>query len=76
MNDYFHGLQYSESGDCATMVSSNYKMCYDVVPGEQWYREHTKMPECMIHYIARYHGKGYAECCGHEWRDSRTLLAH
>eukprot|EP01051_Picozoa_sp_SAG22_P019333 SAG22_NODE_3537_length_1655_cov_23.267959_1_plen_65_part_00 len=21
--------------------------------GEQWYREHTKMPECMIHYIAR-----------------------
>eukprot|EP01051_Picozoa_sp_SAG22_P006251 SAG22_NODE_403_length_11012_cov_12.141024_3_plen_67_part_00 len=32
MNDYFHGLQYSETGDCATMVSSNYKMCYDVVP--------------------------------------------
>eukprot|EP01051_Picozoa_sp_SAG22_P004816 SAG22_NODE_269_length_13236_cov_124.463424_5_plen_139_part_00 len=110
MNDYFHGLQYSETGDCATMVSSNYKMCYDVVPsallddedvfepkgeadnssewverdkldwslkfdedmdakgipiswlavdsiqeGEQWYREHTRMPECMIHYIARYH---------------------
>ena len=112
MNDYFHGLQYNETGDCATMVSSNYKMCYDVVPaalldddaahdyepkgeadhstewvdrdkldwslkfdedkdrkgipiswlavesvpeGEQWYREHTRMPECMIHYIARYH---------------------
>eukprot|EP01051_Picozoa_sp_SAG22_P016525 SAG22_NODE_2349_length_2681_cov_20.618900_2_plen_52_part_00 len=32
MNDYFHGLQYSETGDCATMISSNYKMCYDVVP--------------------------------------------
>ena len=92
------------------MISSNYKMCYDVVPsallddpdefepkgeadtsiewldldkadwslkfdedldakgipiswlsvqsvqeGEQWYRMHTKMPECMIHYIARFH---------------------
>eukprot|EP01051_Picozoa_sp_SAG22_P003102 SAG22_NODE_147_length_17533_cov_46.384536_1_plen_29_part_10 len=29
MNEYFHGLQYSETGDCATMVSNNYKMCYD-----------------------------------------------
>eukprot|EP01051_Picozoa_sp_SAG22_P006620 SAG22_NODE_438_length_10500_cov_13.037496_8_plen_119_part_00 len=105
MNDYFHGLQYSETNGCATMVSSNYKMCYDVVPaallddeddyepkgeadhstewvdrekldwslkfdgpdgmdakgipiswlavesvqeGEQWYREHTRMPECTI----------------------------
>eukprot|EP01051_Picozoa_sp_SAG22_P003366 SAG22_NODE_163_length_16829_cov_9.946204_2_plen_74_part_00 len=32
MNDYFHGLQYNEAGDCATMVSNNYKMCYDLVP--------------------------------------------
>eukprot|EP01051_Picozoa_sp_SAG22_P021701 SAG22_NODE_4898_length_1137_cov_2.354528_2_plen_149_part_00 len=110
MNDYFHGLQYNEAGDCATMISSNHKMTYDVVPsallddedefepkgqadnstewvdrdkldwslkfdedmdrkgipiswlaveslqeGEQWYREHTQMPECMIHYIARYY---------------------
>ena len=23
--------------------------------GEQWYREHTRMPESMINYIARYH---------------------
>eukprot|EP01043_Picozoa_sp_COSAG02_P105209 COSAG02_NODE_41209_length_397_cov_0.664430_2_plen_105_part_01 len=105
MNDYFHGLQYSDTADCATMVSNNYKLCYDVVPcallddedefepkgeadrstewverdkldwslkfdedkgakgipiswlavesiqeGEQWYREHTRMPECMVHY--------------------------
>eukprot|EP01051_Picozoa_sp_SAG22_P006180 SAG22_NODE_396_length_11127_cov_33.460011_1_plen_59_part_00 len=32
MNDYFHKLQYSDTGDCATMVSNNYKMCYDIVP--------------------------------------------
>ena len=110
MNDYFHGLQFADNKDYATMVSNNYKLCYDVVPsallddedefepkgqadnstewvdrdkldwslkfdedmdakgipiswlavdsvqeGEQWYRQHTKMPECMIHYIARYH---------------------
>eukprot|EP01051_Picozoa_sp_SAG22_P007136 SAG22_NODE_492_length_9824_cov_12.256864_7_plen_134_part_00 len=24
-----------------------------VLEGEQWYREHTRMPECMIKYIAR-----------------------
>eukprot|EP01050_Picozoa_sp_SAG11_P039598 SAG11_NODE_16740_length_538_cov_114.118451_1_plen_133_part_10 len=23
--------------------------------GEQWYRENTKLPESMIHYVARYH---------------------
>ena len=23
--------------------------------GEEWYRTHTKMPESMIHYLARYH---------------------
>ena len=23
--------------------------------GEQWYREHTKMPESMIHYVGRYY---------------------
>eukprot|EP01051_Picozoa_sp_SAG22_P029580 SAG22_NODE_11038_length_503_cov_123.695545_1_plen_79_part_01 len=32
MNEYFHGLQYNEAGDCATMISSNHKMTYDVVP--------------------------------------------
>eukprot|EP01048_Picozoa_sp_COSAG05_P021674 COSAG05_NODE_4067_length_1689_cov_0.811950_1_plen_157_part_00 len=23
--------------------------------GEEWYRNHTKLPESMIHYVARYH---------------------
>eukprot|EP01051_Picozoa_sp_SAG22_P012944 SAG22_NODE_1397_length_4507_cov_56.156534_1_plen_89_part_00 len=32
MNDYFHGLQFADNKDYATMVSSNYKMCYDLVP--------------------------------------------
>ena len=26
-----------------------------VAAGEEWYRSHTEMPECIIHYLARYH---------------------
>eukprot|EP01051_Picozoa_sp_SAG22_P010603 SAG22_NODE_962_length_6280_cov_4.343472_4_plen_62_part_00 len=32
MNDYFHGLQFADNKDYATMVCTDPQLCYDVVP--------------------------------------------
>eukprot|EP01047_Picozoa_sp_COSAG01_P047058 COSAG01_NODE_4462_length_5001_cov_1.631654_5_plen_157_part_00 len=36
-------------------VPASFLQIKSIDEGEQWYREHTKLPESMIQYVARYH---------------------
>jgi len=111
MTEYFHGLFYGDNESYATMVCTDDRFSYDIVPatlfkeeegyepkgsadkdvewvdrdkldwsvvldggdldekgiplswlsvdneaeGRQWYKKHTKMPDSMIDYVARYY---------------------
>ena len=48
-NDAYKGTEYEKSG-----IPLSFLQIETVDEGEQWYREHTKYPECMIPLLARY----------------------
>ena len=47
---HLQGTEYEDSG-----LPLSFLQVKTVMEGEQWYRDNTKMPECMIPYLAEYH---------------------